>query len=163
MSLTAERLRELLSYDPTTGVFVWRVRRGPIAAGSVAGTPDGIGYIQIRIDRKHYRAQRLAWLYVTGEMPPHQVDHVNGERSDNRWANLRKATNAQNSANQRLKRCNTSGFKGVCWHAGGRAWMARIRANGKSHYLGLFGSREAAHAAYVAAADKLHGEFARTE
>src|ERR1700719_1662744 len=98
-----DRLRELLSYDPETGVFRWLVRkRQNVKAGDVAGSFDGCGYCKISIDRRAYKAHRLAWLYMTGEWPPAEIDHINMNRADNRFANLRLATRHQNMANQRL-------------------------------------------------------------
>src|SRR3990167_475912 len=146
--LTADRLRELLHYDPLTGIFKWLVQKGRVAAGSVAGTSDGNGYVQIRIDGKHYRGQRLAWCYMTGEWPESQVDHEKLNRSDNRWENLREASNAQNTMNQGLRKSNTSGFKGVSWHAAAKAWVANIRLDARTTYLGTFFSPAAAHGAY---------------
>lgn len=162
--LTAARLRELLSYDPETGVFRWRVYRARNArAGDVAGriikaAPDkGGGYRSIGIDGSEYLAQRLAWLHMTGEWPPAQVDHENRNRDDNAWRNLRDATRSQNQANRPAQANNTSGFKGVAFHKGAGRWRATL---GKRH-LGLFDSPEQAHAAYAEAARGAFGEFAR--
>jgi hypothetical protein len=96
-------------------------------------------------------------------MPPHgmDIDHINGDGLDNRWSNLRLATRAENIRNSRTKATNTSGFKGVSWHKRDRKWQAHIKINGRSKNLGLFEAPEDAHAAYVAAAQKYHGEFAR--
>ena len=160
--ISADLVQELLSYNASTGVFTWRERRGGRAtAGSVAGTYDGKGYVAIRIGRKSYRAHRLAWLYVTGEWPPNQVDHRNGNRADNWWTNLRLATNSQNAHNCGKRRHNTSGVKGVYWHTQSGCWRAEIRHGGRKRYLGSFADKETAHAAYVAAATELHGDFAR--
>ena len=162
MTVTAEYLRDILDYSPETGLFTWRVApNGRIKIGQRAGSPDTGGHLQIRINKRFYRAHRLAWLYVHGEWPPEDIDHINSERADNRLCNLRPATRAQNCQNSRLYRSNTSGFKGVVWHARGSKWSARIRANGRVHHLGRYTTAEAAHAAYVAAAVKYHGEFAR--
>jgi hypothetical protein len=101
--LTAERLRELLDYDPETGRFIWRKDHPTakhIKAGSVAGTKNGRGYWVIGVAGAKYVAHRLAWLYVTGEWPAHLVDHENGDRLDNRFANLREATDSQNNFNR---------------------------------------------------------------
>jgi hypothetical protein len=148
--LTADRLRELLHYEPGTGVFTWRVSRGSCRIGD-----------KVRIDRGLYYAHRLAWLYMTGEWPAHQIDHINGVPGDDRWANLRPATNAQNNANGSRRVTNKSGFKGVWWHKQCRKWVAAIMVNGRSRHLGLFNCPAAAHAAYVEAANKHFGEFAR--
>lgn len=169
LALTAERLRQLLHYDPATGVFTWLVasKYQPHLLGKTAGCFDARGYIVIRISGKGYKAHRLAWLYVHGEWPDGILDHEKGIFSDNRIAKLRLATPSQNSANTgRLSR-NTSGYKGVNRVGGGGAkltkpWQVRIMANGRRRLLGYFASAEEAHAVYAAEATKLYGEFART-
>jgi hypothetical protein len=161
--ITAERLRELLAYDPTSGGFAWRVDRGGLAkAGQIAGSRNGIGYVNIRVDGRDYSAHRLAWLHVTGAWPAGQIDHINGVRDDNRIANLREATNAQNQWN-RAHQGSVSGFKGVKWCKIQRKWRAELRKDGRKIHLGRFATVEEAHAAYCAAADEHFGEFARPE
>ena len=159
-NLTQKRLKELLHYDPETGVFTWRITRGSNAVkGTEAGAIDG-EYLRIKIDGKSYRAHRLAILYVTGKWPPHDVDHKNHAGTDNSLGNLRPATEAQNMKNRKLNRNSTSGYKGVTWNKKDQRWWARIMVSGKSKFLGRFNDPETAHAAYCAAADALHGEFA---
>lgn len=159
---TADRLRELFGYDPDTGVMRWRVSTNSrVVVGQEAGCVNGGGYIVVSVDGRLYRAHRLIWLYVYGRWPGTDIDHIDGDPQNNRLTNLREATVSQNQANARRRANNTSGFKGVNFHKRGRKWQARIRVNGKSLYLGFFDSREAAHAAYVAAARELFGEFAR--
>jgi heme-degrading monooxygenase HmoA len=164
MTLTAERLRELLAYDPAAGVFTWRVdvRGGAwVKAGHVAGTIHSRdGYRQISICKVQHKAHRLAWLYVTGAWPSEQIDHVNGDRSDNRIANLREASAAGNARNARRRIDNVSGFKGAYEYRPGK-WRAYINKDGRRINLGTFATPEEAHAAYVAAAQEHHGEFAR--
>lgn len=160
--LTATRLRELLSYDPETGDFTRLVgRSGPRSrAGDVAGCENGQGYIRIYVDGIGYKAHRLAWLYVYGEMPP-ELDHINGNRSDNRIANLRSVTRAQNKMNCRTYKNCTSGLKGATFNKRAQKWKAQIQRDGKKVGLGYFETAEAAHEAYAVAANALHGEFAR--
>jgi hypothetical protein len=163
-TLTAKRLRQLLRYDPETGVFRWRVARGCRKAGSKAGTTKvgrDQGYLEIRINQCDYRAARLAWLYMTGEWPPHTVDHRDTDRGNNRWRNLRLATSSQNNCNQRTRRDNTSGFKGVSYARNEGKYQARIWHNGRQHSLGYFKYAVQGAWAYRRAALKLHGEFAR--
>jgi hypothetical protein len=156
--ITAEHLRELLEYDPVTGNFVWKVRHERVLAGAIAGGISSKGYRKIKIDGRAYSAHRLAWLYVYGEWPADQIDHINRQKADNRIANLRPATNAQNQAN-RLRRCdNNSGYRGV-GHRGGR-WQACIQLDGRNTCLGTFGTPEEASAAYHAAAVARYGKFA---
>lgn len=164
--LTAERLRELLIYDPLTGVFTWRVsRRHKTRAGSIAGSLCSRGYRDIQIDGISYRAHRLAWLYVHGEWPPSDLDHKDTVHDHNWIDNLRPATNSQNRANTRREIRNTSGFKGVSRYTRrcGVRWRAYIQKDGKMVHLGSFLAPELAHAAYTAAAQQMFGEFARTE
>jgi hypothetical protein len=153
--LTAERLRELLDYAPGTGLFYWRVSTGSVRKGTQAGSYSGD--VRIRIGGHHCGAHRLAWLYVYGRHPKGVVDHINGNRFDNRIANLRECSRAENMRN--LKGRGTSGFKGVFAHR--KKWLARICVNRKDHYLGVFNTKEEAGAAYDAAARILHGKFAR--
>jgi len=160
------RLRACLNYNPETGVFTWIVSTGPrVHEGDVAGYIDKAdgGYSRIRIDGKMYQAHRLAWFYQTGVWPPHQIDHINMDRTDNRWANLRIATQTQNMENRGALATNTSGFKGAHWHKHARKWRAQITVNGKKHHLGHRNTREEAAALYAAAAEKHFGEFARIE
>lgn len=161
--LTVARLREVLDYDPDTGVFRWRVSlnaRGPV--GAVAGSLRGDRpYRVIRIDGGRHYAHRLAWLYVTGAWPKTELDHVNCDCSDNRFGNLRLATRAQNNANMRKRPGGTSGFKGVSWNTREEVWIAQISISNQTRYLGRYKTEQDAHAAYVKAATERSGEFAR--
>lgn len=159
--LTAERLREMLDYDPETGVFRWRLSRGRARAGAVAGLVNRLGYVQIRIDRVCYLAHRLAWLWMTAAWPVAEIDHRDLRRANNSWLNLRAADPAQQRQNAPRPRSNSSGYKGV------RVDRARFRAQIGYGYrmigLGSFATAEEAHRAYCAAAAKLYGEFGRAE
>jgi hypothetical protein len=157
-TLTVERLKELLHYDPATGVFTWRVSRGKVKAGSPAGYPS-LGYIKIKIDGKNHQAHRLAWFYMTDSWPEDEIDHRDLSKANNRWGNLRPATHAQNLANIPALKNNKSGSKGVIARKG--KWVARIRVCGKQIWLGTHDSQSAAAAAYAAAAREHHGDFAR--
>lgn len=162
MGLTAERLREVLRYDPETGGFTWikatgkKVRPGK-PAGSVSKTH---GYAILGVDGTSYRAHRLAWLYVYGHFPEGHIDHINGDTSDNRLCNLREATRTQNLANSRRYKNNKSGLKGVHWHPQSGKWRVQVRLNRRNHHVGLFADRHDAHRAYLDAASQLFGEFA---
>jgi HNH endonuclease len=160
--VTRARLRELLHYDSKTGEFRWlkRVKRS-IQSGDIARTIDSQGYRRIIINGRIYRAHHLAWLYMRGNWCSLVIDHRDGDPANNRWANLRSATRSQNSANRRLHRNNACGLKGVSPY--GWRWCATICKNGRIHHLGIFLTPQEAHAAYVKAARKLFGEFARTE
>lgn len=162
--LSAQRLRELLDYDPVTGILTWKVWRGggSLPAGSVAGAVNRTtSYRMIKIDGCLYAAHRLAWLYVHGEWPPGELDHKDCCRDHNWIDNLRPATRTQNNANSRLRRDSVSGLKGASFHRRTGKWQASIRYAGKCIYLGLFVTAQEAHAAYVIAAERRFSEFAR--
>lgn len=156
--LAHERLRELLDYDPDTGIFRWRISRGPRKAGAVAGCVGS--YVQVMVDRKNYKAHRLAWFWMTGEWPPAEIDHKNGSGADNRFEVIRPATSSQNKMNRRLSSQNSSGFKGAFLDKRDGRWYSRISVNRRLIHLGRFDTAEEAHAAYAAAARQAYGEFA---
>lgn len=152
--LTQERLKEILHYEPTTGCFKWlRAKR------KYCGSKEHNGYITIQINRKKYKAHRLAWLYTHGYMPNGFIDHINGVRNDNRLCNLREATNQENQRNSLIRKDNTSGFKGVSFHKSTGKWAANIRLNNKLKHLGLFESPELAFIKYDEAAKSNFGKF----
>ena len=153
--LTQSRLKELLNYDPDTGVFAWLVKPSKrVNVGAIAGCVMVIGYREIGIDGKSYYAHRLAFLYMTGAWPIDQLDHRNGIRDDNRWDNLREATNAENCQNQVMPCTNKSGFMGVSRFR--NKWRARIKIAGREKHLGFFDAPEDARAAYLAAKVEHH-------
>lgn len=156
-TLTQSRLRELFDYHADAGVFVRRVsvRGSNGQAGDVAGYQNHHGYVSIGVDSRSYSAHRLVWMYVYGEMPGGQIDHINGCRSDNRLANLRDVTPGENLQNQRSPRSNNkSGLLGVTKYH--NRWRATIKPPGKpTKYIGLYASKEEAHAAYLTA-KRLH-------
>jgi len=155
--ISAARLRELLHYDPETGVFTRRVTRNAIAkAGTVAGTLDRGGYVAIMVDGRRHKAHRLAWLYVYGKWPSGCLDHINRLTGDNRISNLREVTYSENQQNTLLQSNNTSGYRGVVWDKKKRRWKAHIKLNGKRHHLGSFITAEVAHEARKAAEVTLH-------
>jgi hypothetical protein len=127
------------------------VTRGKAKSGGLAGNKKQRGYIGIGLNGGDYKAHRLTFLYMTGSFPPDQVDHINGVTDDNRWANLRASTNAENSRNTCLRSDNTSGVLGVCWHKRDGAWIANIRKDGRKHHLGYFANLADAIAARKAA------------
>lgn len=161
MKLTFARLREVLRYDPKTGVFTWRVSASPQRpAGSTAGCMSkrhsGKTYARIRIDGVLYYAHRLALFYLHGTWPTN-TDHKNGSSEANHRANLREANQSQNLTNRGLLSRNTSGFKGVSKFRNG--WRAQV---GSSVHLGVFADPKKAARAYDSAARRLYGPFART-
>jgi hypothetical protein len=159
--LTLARLKEVLRYEPDTGLFFWLVTISPKAvAGTQAGAIRKHGYRVITIDKEQHKASRLAWFYTYGELPDHLIDHENLDRADDRIVNLRKADFAENIWNTGITAANTSGFKGVARSTHG-GWQASICCRGNKIHLGSFASAVDAAAAYEDAANELHGEFAR--
>ena len=163
--LTVERLKEVLHYDPETGIWTWlklTSTRSRIQIGSKAGCLDkDEGYIKIWIDNKGYKAHRLAWFYMTGEWPECEIDHKNTIRHDNRWDNLRKSSHGQNQHNRSRNRNNTSGYKGINFNKAANKWMVRVMLNKKSIYLGIYDTMEEAIKIRQLAIEKYHKEFSR--
>jgi len=158
--LTQSRLKEILHYEPRTGIFTWlSVLCNRVKAGDRAGSLHANGYMYIGVDNKSYRAHRLAWFYQTGEWPTDDIDHIDMCRDNNCWSNLREATRSQNLANSTAQRNNRLGIKGVCRHQG--RYRSYISKGRKKIHLGMFDTPEDAHAAYCEAAERLHGAFAR--
>ncbi len=163
--LTQEYVRKILDYDPEAGIFKWKITRSSnTPAGRIAGTKTNTGYRSIAIGNVHYQASHVAWVYVNGVYPK-EMDHVNGDRMDDRICNLREATHQQNQCNRRKQSNNTSGFKGVSLDKSisedGRKWRARISVAEKETIIGYFYTPEEANEAYCKAAEKYHGEFVR--
>ena len=170
--LTASLARSLLEYSPESGEFTWRLRSGESHAdrifnsrfaGKRAGCVDGRSryrYIRIR-GWGIYAEHRLAWLIQTGEWPQHEVDHADGDATNNRFTNLRAATRGENGANRGVQKNSKSGRKGVYWCPDRGLWAAEIRSGGVRRHLGRFDTVDRAAEAYAAAAAALHGEFAR--
>jgi len=165
--LTQARLKELLSYDPDTGLFKWKKLRRGKSDGSIAGGINDLGYRFINLDREYHRAHRLAWLYVYGEWPKTSLDHINHSRADNRICNLREAPHLVNCKNRTLRINNTSGFTGVTFIKRSRKWRAQIKVNNQFINLGLFINKDDAIEARKAANIKYdfhenHGLFIPT-
>lgn len=169
VEMDADEVRRVLDYDPETGVLRWKHRPdrerawNTKHAGKVAGSVLPIGYRYVMVLGKLHIAHRLIFLWMTGEWPVGQVDHINRVRSDNRWANLRAATQMQNSANQGLRRTNKSGVAGVSWDDARGKWFVKIRVGYKQIALGRFDKFEDAVAARRAAEALHHGDFANRE
>lgn len=158
MKAPSDDIKDFLSYDPDTGVFKWVKRSGPRSVpGKVINNYTDLGYMKVVFRNVHYPAHRLAWWWVYGDMPPEEVDHINGDRADNRICNLRLATRRENTRNARVRRDNTSCLKGVSPERG--KFRARITVNGKRIYLGAFSTKEEAYKVVCAARESLHGDF----
>ncbi|USA40220.1 HNH endonuclease [Pelagerythrobacter marinus] len=168
-----EELRQLLRYEPETGKLFWRERglewfqdersckswNSRFANTEALSSPHNAGYLHGNVLSGKQLAHRVIWAIVTGEWPEGDIDHDDGDKSNNRWKNLRPATNAENMQNKKVRRDSSTGLKGVQRHRTGR-FTANITAHGTKYYLGLFASLEEAKAAYDAAAIRLHGKYA---
>ena len=154
-------MSSLLNYNPDTGELTWLVSAGRIRSGDVVKSMESQGYLKAKIKGKTYKAHRLAWLLHHGESPPRLIDHINGNRSDNRIANLRLATPAQNSANAKLQSNSTSLLKGVYYVPSKRKWRATVSNQRVIHRLGYFHSKEQAGEAAANKRRELQGEFYR--
>jgi hypothetical protein len=150
-TLTREQLHELLRYDPVTGDFYWRVQTNPRALVGMKAGANSIsqGYRHINMNKKQYKAHNLVWFYFHGVFPTNVIDHINGNRLDNRIENLRDVTRQQNSWNlQKAKRNSKSGYLGVDWKPERNKWRAQIRVGGKKKLIGYFATAEEASVAY---------------
>jgi hypothetical protein len=156
--ITAEEARQLFSYNPETGDLAWRVSRSGVRRDRAAGYIRHDGYAIVFVSGRVYLAHRLIWAVVTGSWPNTGIDHINGSRNDNRWANLRLASKAENGRNRGAPSNNTSGFKGVSRNK--KRWSASIHLDGRKQHLGTYDTPEQAHAAYCEAASEHYGEFA---
>jgi hypothetical protein len=157
---------DVLGYDPATGLFTWKVRRNSRGGCVLPGDPAGTafqGYVQIKTGGVFWRAHRLAWAIMTGELPADgfEIDHINGVRSDNRFANLRLATRYQNNLNMGISRRNVSGVKGVSYDGKSGKWLARLKHEGRVIHLGYHATIDAAASARKAGEAQYHGAFAR--
>ena len=154
-------LREILDYDAASGLLYWRVRfpRSKNQIGDIAGCVATDGYIVVGLNGRYYKGHRLAWLHVYGEWPDRTLDHINGNRSDNRISNLRLATKSENCRNAKISIKNKSGFKGVHWNKATKKWRATCKVGDRPTYLGSFATAEEAAIAYKEFASKHHGEF----
>lgn len=159
-----QRIAAQLDYCPETGLFRWKIngRGRSKRINTIAGTPHSNGYVRIKLMGRAYYAHRLAWLLMHGTWPADQIDHVNGDRSDNRAANLRQATLQQNRWNTvGIPSRRKSAFKGVVREHRSTKWVAQLSVDGRLRRLGSFATEEEASSAYLRAARTLRGEFAK--
>lgn len=158
--LTQAELKEQLHYNPDTGIFTRLISNAQkIKCGDVAGSKTNTGYLEITVLGKRYLSHRLAWFYMTGEMPKNLIDHINRIGADNRFCNLRQANKSENAINGKLKSNNTSGFKGVSLCKRSNKWKANGKLNGKQKFLGRFDTAELASNAFIEFAKATYGEF----
>jgi hypothetical protein len=162
MRHTVEEIRNAFSYDPETGIFHWKIRKGHKKPGAIAGS-EKEGRIVIRLDRRGYSAGVIAWVITYGEWPTLLIDHRDRNAMNNVLTNLRLATYRQNVHNRPKLPYNKCGYKGVFFQKTRGKYYASIRINGKQKHLGSFETPQAAHEAYCRAAEQLHGEFSCNE
>lgn len=157
VALTQKRLQEVMDYDPVSGEFVRVVSASSNAQAGSKSFPSSRGYKFANVDGRLYPMHRLAWLYMTGAWPTGRIDHVDGNGENNRFANLRDATPAINSQNQRVPhRCNKSGYLGVSLCPRSKRWKAQITVGNRNRFLGRFDTPATAHEAYLTAKRQLH-------
>ena len=172
-NITSDYVRLVLDYNPVTDVFTWRKRPdshfktkrsfntwNARFSNRIAGSTRHDGYRAIIINNRKYFHHRLVWLITTGEWPVNEIDHKDGNPSNNSWVNLREVTHAQNMKNRKSTK-NKSGWKGVTWNPSNKKWHARITVNGKVFSIGLYNCPTAVHFAYCRVAKEKFGEFAR--
>lgn len=141
-NLTLEELKRNLDYDHITGLFTWKIPKRGLHVDDIAGSINDQGYIILSINLHRYRGHRVAWFYMTGEWPTGEIDHIDGNRSNNSWSNLRDVPRLQNKRNQGRIITNTSGYNGVMWYKAGEKWHAQITIEGKAMHLGYFENLE---------------------
>lgn len=144
--ITQQYIKSILNYCQDTGTFTWKINRGSnkvkgFSAGHIHKTT---GYVSITIDKKFNAAHRLAWLYMTGSFPENEIDHINQDKADNRWINLRDVTTSENLKNKKLRSDNKSGISGVYFDKPTKKWEVRIRCDNKNHYFGRYTDKEKA-------------------
>lgn len=153
---------QYIAYDPATGSFISIKQRRRCKVGDILGSLSDDGYVRITFRRRHYLAHRIAWFLMTGAWPVDKIDHRDLDRSNNRWENLREASQSQNCGNAPLTKRNTSGYKGVSFNKRVGRYQAYIGIGGRQKNLGYFDNPERAHAEYLRAASDHFGEFARS-
>lgn len=158
--ITQKELKSILNYNPDTGIFTWAIKPNrSIKIGDIAGSLEGRGYHRIMLNRKAYKTHRLAWLYVYGEFPLNEIDHIDQNKTNNKINNLRECSRGNNNCNILNRKNNKSGYKGVSWNKAKGKWISQIQSNKQKIFLGSFDCQKKAHIAYCEAANKYHGEF----
>jgi hypothetical protein len=159
--LAHQRIRELFDYNQRTGQLIRKVNCRGASKGVVGCKNPSDGYLGVRIDKEYYQVHRVIWFWMTGNWPKCQLDHKNGARADNRWNNLREATNGQNSLNQGLRKDNTSGAKGITFDKNRNKYRVRISISGVSYMIGRYDTLEEAKEWRKLAEEEFYGEFAK--
>lgn len=161
LEMELEDARRHFKYFPETGLILRLIGRGTAKAGSLAfSTPNGRGYLCGGHRSAQFMAHRVAWLLMTGKFPEADIDHIDGDGTNNKWSNLREASRTENMCNRRRNATSATGYKGVSWHTKKSKFRAVIGFKRKSRHVGYFDTAEDAHRAYVEAAKQIHREFA---
>lgn len=155
MTLTQSELKSLLTYNPQTGIFIWNISRGKQKKGNIAGSLNGKGYLRIIINSKEYLSHRLVFLYMNGKMPTEEVDHINRNKIDNRYLNLRLVSHKENHLNKGVFRNNKVGLSGIEFNKAKNQWRVRIQKDKKRYFLGYFDDLEVAKEARRKAQNEL--------
>lgn len=156
--LTQEELKRNLDFSPETGIFTWILSKKGTKIGDIAGS-NSRGYIRIRLNKKSYFSHRLAWLWVNGEFPKKQIDHIDKNKSNNRIINLREVSRSENACNVNPPANNTSGFKNVHLHKCGK-YVVRIKRDSKTYNLGYYKTAEEANIIAIEGRRNIHKEYA---
>lgn len=156
---TQQYLKSILTYDPISGLFNWKISIGGAKKGSIAGKLDKDGYVRIGMLKKTFAAHRLAWLYQYGEWPPELIDHINGMVADNRISNLRLANFSQNGMNRKVSSNSSSGVSGVQKGRSYGEWIVRVKILGSIRYFGTYDDIELAALVSEGVREKYFGEF----
>jgi hypothetical protein len=156
--LTQELVQSLFEYKD--GELYWKVNKGSAKIGDKTGSLHHSGYLCIQINSKTYLAHRVIFLYHHGFLPQY-IDHIDGNKSNNKIENLREATIQQNGFNTKLYKTSTSGIKGVDWSKKAKKWQVRVQINNKRKYFGIYENIELAELVAIEARNKYHGNFAR--
>jgi len=158
--LTHARVKECFDYSPEDGILRWKINCGKGIAGQPVGCVQANGSLRAGIDGYQYRLHRIIWFWMTGKWPKEVIDHKDRDKTNNKWNNLREATQSQNSLNK-ISTTNTTGHKGVRWRKDRNCYYACIEINGKCHWVGSFKTKQEAIIAYRSAIPSLCGEFTR--
>ncbi len=142
MKITQQLLKELYFYNPINGLLYWKKSGRGRFIGKVAGTIDYDGYVRVQFEKKAYKAHRLAWMFMYGEFPENNIDHINGDKADNRILNLRDVGQDCNSKNSKKSALNTSGTTGVTWDKNRKKWIAQIKVDYKNKHLGRYNNKK---------------------
>ena len=162
-SLTFERALKLIDYDPNTGIMKSKINRATLNVGNIVGSMNKRGYLRVAIDGKEYYQHRIAFLLMTGKWPTKEIDHIDENKANNCWTNLREATRSQNESNKKKSIVNASPYKGVFFRRRNKynPWESFIKSNNRQIYLGSFPTAEEANKVYIEASIRIFGEFAQ--